>query len=239
MTRPKPRACRDPARWPRTPIPAIAPSTDRRPKSPSWTPPRLSRGAARTPTGIAYPVFNSFHISAFAVKSMKTFRYSRDGPTPDVPPRPRSIATPTIAAEREAAGRARSHPTLGIPPATPASPPARSRTARSWCSEERLCSECGLRQRLFHFSIRSSDQTESGLIRKAAQQSASDGRFFPAHLRPAECPVHLIPPNAAERSWRSGMPPVPSCSRPGSTPVTTPQSSPDARSTSTRPLGEP
>ena len=85
MTRPKPRACRDPARWPQTPIPAIAPSTDRRPKSPSWTPPRLSRGAARTPTGIAYPVFNSFHISAFAVKSMKNFRYSRDGPTPDVP----------------------------------------------------------------------------------------------------------------------------------------------------------
>ena len=109
MTRPKPRACRDPARWPRTPTPTIAPSTDRRPKCPSWTPPRLSRGAARTPTGTAYPVFNSFHISAFAVKSMKTFRYSRDGPTPDVPAgRGRSPLRRLPPNQRPLAGRARS-----------------------------------------------------------------------------------------------------------------------------------
>ena len=239
MTRPKPRACRDPARWPRTPTPAIAPSTDRRPKCPSWTPPKTLAG--RCPHPDRYRISRIQFIPYIRLRrqvheNLPIFEGRAD---PRCTPRPRSIATPAIAAEREAAGRARLTPPSGIPPAPPASPPARSRTARSWCSEERLCSEYGSRQRLFRLWIRASDQPESGLIRKAAQQSASDSRFSPAHLRPAECPVHLIPPNAAESSRRSRTPPVPSCSRPGSTPVTTPQSSPDARSTSTRPLGEP
>ena len=44
------------------------------------------------------------------------------------------------------------------------------------------------------------------------------------------CPSYLLPPKAAERSWRSRPPPIPSCPGPKNTPVTTPKSSPDARS---------
>ena len=228
MIRPKPRACRDPARWPRTPIPAIAPSTDRRPRCPSRIPPKLSRGAARTPISVAYPACIQF-ISYIRLRRQVHENHSISEGRAD----PR--CTPPAAVGRHTGDCRR---TKGRRKRALSRTTERSRTARSWCSEEQLCSECGSRQRLFRLWIRSSDQTESGLIRKAAQQSASDSRFSPAHLRSAERPVHLFPPNAAERSSRSGTP-VPSCSRPGSTPATTPKSSPDARSTSTRPLGEP